>query len=105
MQLITCPYCGPREEVEFHYGAAAGVDYPSTPADLDDAAWGEYLFFRPNPKGALAERWCHSVGCRQWFTVTRDTVTYAFTSAPVAAAKHATAPHAVPPQTGTESPQ
>jgi sarcosine oxidase delta subunit len=23
MQLIECPWCGPREEVEFHYGGQA----------------------------------------------------------------------------------
>ncbi|MFT4043145.1 MAG: sarcosine oxidase subunit delta [Gordonia sp. (in: high G+C Gram-positive bacteria)] len=82
MQLITCPYCGPREEVEFHYGAAAGIAYPPAPAELDDDAWAQYLFFRPNPKGELGERWCHSVGCRQWFTVRRDTVTYRFAGDP-----------------------
>ena len=37
MQMIRCPHCGPREETEFHYGAAAGVAYPDRPADLDDA--------------------------------------------------------------------
>lgn len=84
MQLITCPYCGPREEVEFHYGAAAGVAYPDNPAELDDVAWARYLFFRPNPKGALRERWCHSAGCRQWFTVERDTVTYTISTQPAA---------------------
>lgn len=79
MQMIRCPHCGPREETEFHYGAAAGVAYPERPADLDDTAWAHYLFFRPNPKGAMTERWCHTTGCRQWFTVGRDTLTYAFT--------------------------
>lgn len=81
MQLISCPYCGPREEVEFHYGAASGVAYPPDPSALDDTQWSQYLFFRPNPKGELTERWCHAAGCRQWFTVRRDTVTYAFSGA------------------------
>ena len=36
MQMIRCPHCGPREETEFHYGAAAGVAYPDRPADLDE---------------------------------------------------------------------
>lgn len=82
MQLIPCPNCGPREETEFHYGAAAGVEYPAHPEALDDAEWGDYLFFRPNPKGVLAERWYHGAGCRRWFSIDRDTRTYAFTSAP-----------------------
>ena len=71
------PALRPRE-TEFHYGAAAGIDYPENPAGLDDTEWGRYLFFRPNPKGVLAERWCHVAGCRQWFTAERDTVTYIF---------------------------
>ena len=32
MQLIECPWCGPREEVEFHYGGQAHVSYPEDPA-------------------------------------------------------------------------
>ena len=27
-------------------------------------------------KGTFAERWVHSTGCRQWFNMLRDTVTY-----------------------------
>lgn len=76
MQLITCPWCGPREEVEFHYGGQAHVDYPVEPADLSDREWGEYLFFRDNPKGLFAERWVHSTGCRRWFNAVRDTTSY-----------------------------
>ena len=76
MQLITCPYCGPREEVEFHYGGQAHVPYPENPNDLTDREWAEYLFYRENTKGTFAERWVHSTGCRQWFNMLRDTVTY-----------------------------
>ncbi|MGC5249395.1 sarcosine oxidase subunit delta [Gordonia sp. DT219] len=82
MQMIPCPHCGPREETEFHYGGAAGTAYPAHPDTLDDATWARYLFFRPNPKGPLPERWCHRAGCRRWFTITRDTVTYRFLSGP-----------------------
>ena len=32
------------------------------------------------PKGRLAERWCHSHGCGQWFNVLRDTVTHEIVS-------------------------
>ena len=28
MQLIACPWCGPREETEFHYGGQAHIAYP-----------------------------------------------------------------------------
>ena len=34
MQLIQCPWCGPREEVEFHYGGQAHVAYPDDPYTL-----------------------------------------------------------------------
>ena len=77
MLLIRCPWCGPRDETEFHYGGAAHVAYPSDPAALSDEAWGRYLFVRENPKGPFAERWCHTAGCRRWFNVVRDTATYA----------------------------
>ena len=76
MQLIPCPYCGPRDEVEFHYGGQAHVAYPAEPAALSDEEWAEYLFFRDNPEGPFAERWVHATGCRRWFNVVRDTVTY-----------------------------
>lgn len=75
MLLISCPWCGPREETEFRYGGQAHVAYPESPLELDDATWGEYLFVRDNPKGPFAERWAHTAGCRRWFNVVRDTVT------------------------------
>ena len=62
MQLIECPWCGPREEVEFHYGGQAHVTYPDDPAALSDEEWAHYVFFRDNTKGLFAERWSHSHG-------------------------------------------
>jgi sarcosine oxidase subunit delta len=78
VQLIECPWCGPREEVEFSYGGQAHVAYPSDPAALSDEQWAHYLFFRDNPRGPFAERWVHAHGCRRWFTAIRDTVSYRF---------------------------
>jgi sarcosine oxidase, subunit delta len=78
MQLIPCPYCGPREEVEFHYGGQAHVAYPPDPAAVSDEEWAEYLFVRDNTRGLFAERWVHALGCRRWFNAVRDTVTYRF---------------------------
>ena len=75
MLLIRCPWCGPRDETEFHYGGAAHVAYPSDPAALSDEEWGRYLFVRENPKGPFAERWCHTAGCRLWFNAVRDSLT------------------------------
>jgi heterotetrameric sarcosine oxidase delta subunit len=75
MLLIECPYCGPRDEIEFRYGGQAGIATPADPDALDDAAWADYLFMRDNPKGPFAERWCHTAGCRRWFNAVRDTLT------------------------------
>ena len=40
MQLIQCPWCGPREEAEFCYGGQAHIRYPQNPAALSDEEWG-----------------------------------------------------------------
>ncbi|EKX69025.1 sarcosine oxidase subunit alpha family protein [Streptomyces ipomoeae] len=75
MLLIPCPWCGPRDEAEFHYGGQAHVPYPENPSTLTDVEWARYLFFRDNPKGPFAERWSHAAGCRRWFNAIRDTST------------------------------
>ncbi len=75
MLLIPCPWCGPRPENEFHYGGEAGIVRPPDPAALDDAAWGDFLYMRSNPKGLHRERWRHQYGCGRFFNATRDTVT------------------------------
>ena len=77
MFLLRCPWCGPREEIEFRYGGEAHLSYPGPAAD--DAAWSDFLYLRRNPAGPYAERWVHSVGCRQWFNVVRDTTTHQIT--------------------------
>ncbi len=60
---------------EFRYGGEAGVRVPEDTPELTDAAWGEFLFVRSNPKGPYPERWAHVHGCRRWFTIRRDTAT------------------------------
>jgi sarcosine oxidase subunit delta len=63
-----------------HLLAAIGYQESSTiarpPPGCSDEAWARYLFFRSNPKGEHAERWCHSFGCGQWFNALRDTTTH-----------------------------
>jgi heterotetrameric sarcosine oxidase delta subunit len=78
MLLIACPWCGPRDEVEFRYGGEAHVTYPADPDALSDEAWADFLFMRDNPRGSLAERWVHAAGCRRWFNAVRNTVTNEF---------------------------
>ena len=53
MQLIECPWCGPREETEFHYGGEAHVAYPEDPQALTDEQWAHYVFFRRQPEGPV----------------------------------------------------
>jgi sarcosine oxidase, subunit delta len=74
MMTLQCPWCGERPEREFHFGGTTAMVRP--PLDCDDEGWARYLFFRDNPKGAHAERWRHTYGCRQWFNVRRDTVSH-----------------------------
>lgn len=76
MLLIACPHCGPRAESEFSYGGEAHIARPTEPDALTDEAWADYVFLRDNPKGVILERWMHAHGCRRWFNVARDTVTY-----------------------------
>ncbi|OON72734.1 sarcosine oxidase subunit delta family protein [Streptomyces tsukubensis] len=80
MQLIPCPWCGDREEAEFHYGGQADVPYPADPPSLSDAEWAEFVFFRDNPEGPFQERWVHTAGCRRWFNAVRDTSTHTLLS-------------------------
>ena len=77
MLLIPCPWCGPRAESEFTCGGEADIARPLDPTALSDREWGDYLFMRTNTRGAHREQWHHSFGCRRWFVVERDTVTYA----------------------------
>ncbi len=74
MMLLSCPWCGPRDENEFACGGTTHIVRPTPQAT--DAQWGRYLFLRANPKGVHRERWRHVYGCGQWFNVVRDTVSH-----------------------------
>ncbi len=74
MLQIPCIYCGPRDENEFVCGGTSHMVRP--PLEATDTEWGEYLFFRDNPKGVHLERWRHTQGCGRWFNVARHTVTH-----------------------------
>ena len=76
MLLITCPYCGQRDESEFACGGEAHIARPLQTDALTDQQWGDYLFMRTNPKGVHFERWNHARGCRRWFNAARHTVTH-----------------------------
>lgn len=77
MLEIYCPYCREtREEDEFSYSGEAHIARPLEPETQSDEQWGDYLFFRKNPRGLHHEMWYHQTGCRRYFNVTRDTVSY-----------------------------
>jgi sarcosine oxidase subunit delta len=74
--IITCPYCGPRDVVEFTYQGDATVTRPE-PASTDQEAWNRYVYDRANPAGKHSDVWQHSGGCRAHLVVERDTITHA----------------------------
>jgi sarcosine oxidase subunit delta len=78
MLRIPCPHCGVRDEPEFVFGGPANLVRP--PSDTDDVTWTNYLFVRENPVGVHVERWLHAYGCRQWFHVSRDSLTHQISS-------------------------
>lgn len=82
MQQFPCPFCGPRDEREFHYVAEAGKVRPDTPNPINDADWSTYLYQTNNPKGESREVWLHKP-CREMFIMTRDTVSMAVLSTEV----------------------
>jgi heterotetrameric sarcosine oxidase delta subunit len=76
MLQIPCPWCGLRDETEFTWGGEAGIARPVDPAATPEQEWAAYLYLRENVKGPHREQWWHAAGCRRWFVVERDTLTY-----------------------------
>ncbi len=66
MLRIPCPFCGERDESEFHYGGEP-KPRPGPAEAVDDATWGAYLHDRGNAKGPHEEIWHHLGGCRRVF--------------------------------------
>ena len=80
MLLLSCPFCGDRNESEFLYGGAARAPRASAAA-AGDAEWLDYLTVAPNPKGPVREKWWHKQGCGKWVVVERDTLTHSIAAA------------------------
>jgi sarcosine oxidase subunit delta len=78
MMQIRCIRCGLRDEDEFVCGGTSHLQRPAL--DQSDQVWGEYLFFRDNPRGTHLERWRHVHGCGVWFNLARNTVTHEIVS-------------------------
>jgi heterotetrameric sarcosine oxidase delta subunit len=75
MLRIHCPYCGVRDHEEFNYFGDATKTYPSLETS-QHAAWVDAVFTRNNPKGVHQEFWQHTLACRRWLVVKRNTVTH-----------------------------
>ncbi len=76
MLLLDCPWCGPRSEEEFACGGEGHIARPLNSENMDDAAWGDYVFMRSNHKGVYFERWRHGLGCGRWFNIARSTISH-----------------------------
>ena len=75
MLLIHCPYCEEeRPELEFRHAGEAHIARPADIANISDADFAHYFFYRDNPKGVAFERWRHIHGCGRFFNAVRDTV-------------------------------
>lgn len=72
MLNLSCPFCGPRSELEFSCGGEP-VARPRDGAAIDGDALAETLYMRDNAKGVHEELWWHRLGCRRWFRLRRDT--------------------------------
>lgn len=70
---LHCPHCGDRDSREFEYlGAASLLNRPES-----DAQFQDYIYSRENSAGDTAELWQHTMGCRAWLHVVRNTTTHA----------------------------
>lgn len=74
MQIFPCPFCGDRNETEFHFAGELGKIRPDTTADVEADAWARYLYTQRNEKGHVREVWMH-IPCAELFVLERDSVT------------------------------
>lgn len=74
MQIFPCPFCGPRDETEFHYRGEAGIPRPEG-GEVSAEAWAGYLYMRRNAKGGTSEIWVH-LACGEYFAMARDSLSH-----------------------------
>ncbi|MCZ4351223.1 sarcosine oxidase subunit delta [Roseovarius aestuarii] len=73
MQIFTCPFCGPRNETEFHFAGELGKIRPATAEKITAQEWASYLYTQRNEKGRVQEVWMH-LTCSELFVMERDSV-------------------------------
>jgi sarcosine oxidase subunit delta len=71
---LACPFCGPRDEIEFRYRGDATLRRPSGNGDIE--AFAAHVFDRANPDGWHLEWWQHIHGCRSVFRAKRHVLTH-----------------------------
>ena len=76
MQIFPCPFCGPRNETEFHFSGELGKVRPNTTQEVTARDWASYLYAQRNEKGLVREVWMH-LTCSELFVMERDSVTMA----------------------------
>ena len=80
MHRFECPFCGPRDETEFRFGAEAGKRRPEPASTTTAGEWAEYLHFRSAPRGPAREIWVH-LTCGEFFMMERNTQTHVVSGA------------------------
>jgi heterotetrameric sarcosine oxidase delta subunit len=77
MQLFTCPWCGPRAQIEFSYArvaeSVAGAAVDSQGGEMQEL---DRIFLRQNSVGLQEEIWQHTHGCRGWLRIRRNNLTH-----------------------------
>ncbi|SHF80001.1 sarcosine oxidase subunit delta [Litoreibacter ascidiaceicola] len=74
MQIFPCPFCGPRNETEFHFAGELGKVRPDTGKEVNARDWATYLYAQRNEKGLVREVWLH-LTCSELFVMERDSLT------------------------------
>ncbi|WP_181704947.1 sarcosine oxidase subunit delta [Chthonobacter rhizosphaerae] len=96
---IPCPFCGPRDVIEFtvHGEARQRPVFEAHELDTPAAreAFVDYVYLRDNPAGLHVEHWYHGIGCQSWLLVTRDTRTHDILEVAYAAGEEEPAPAVV----------
>src|ERR1700730_2810328 len=74
MLRMPCPWCGERDETEFHYRGDASTVRPA--ADEGLAAFTSYVYERDNRCGWHLECWFAAAASRKLLKVVRHTLSH-----------------------------
>lgn len=74
MQRFPCPFCGLRDETEFHFVTEADKPRPEPAETTSDRDWADYLHAKAAAAGSSHEIWLHRT-CGEYFILARNTLT------------------------------